>query len=145
MPYNSVNTNVGAMVALQNLNATNSDLAMAQNRINTGKKVANAKELDAKILSAVPKRDQKVQAPEPFKPSGKFKDGKAAVLAFQATRDRNLETIRTTKEPMRLHFSKSSVFGELDALQWYLFMSAHTERHVNQMVEVKASQGFPKK
>ncbi len=44
MPYNSVNTNVGAMVALQNLNATNSDLAMAQNRINTGKKVASAKD-----------------------------------------------------------------------------------------------------
>ncbi|MES2341782.1 MAG: flagellin, partial [Pseudomonadota bacterium] len=44
MPYNSVNTNVGAMVALQNLNATNSDLAMVQNRINTGKKVANAKD-----------------------------------------------------------------------------------------------------
>ena len=44
MPFNSVNTNVGAMVALQNLNATNSDLAMAQNRINTGKKVANAKD-----------------------------------------------------------------------------------------------------
>jgi flagellin len=44
MPYNSVNTNVGAMIALQNLNATNSDLAMVQNRINTGKKVANAKE-----------------------------------------------------------------------------------------------------
>jgi flagellin len=44
MPYNSVNTNVGAMVALQNLNATNADLAMTQNRINTGKKVANAKD-----------------------------------------------------------------------------------------------------
>ncbi len=44
MPYNSVNTNVGAMIALQNLNATNSDLAMVQNRINTGKKVANAKD-----------------------------------------------------------------------------------------------------
>ena len=44
MPYNSVNTNVGAMIALQNLNATNSDLAMAQTRINTGKKVASAKD-----------------------------------------------------------------------------------------------------
>ena len=44
MPYNSVNTNVGAMIALQNLNATNSDLSMVQNRINTGKKVANAKD-----------------------------------------------------------------------------------------------------
>jgi len=41
---NSVNTNVGAMIALQNLNATNSDLAVTQNRINTGKKVSSVKD-----------------------------------------------------------------------------------------------------
>ncbi|WP_339915615.1 flagellin [uncultured Brevundimonas sp.] len=40
----SVNTNVGAMIALQNLNATNAELAVTQNRINTGKKVSSAKE-----------------------------------------------------------------------------------------------------
>lgn len=44
MLSNSVNTNVGAMIALQNLNATNSELATVQNRINTGKKVATAKD-----------------------------------------------------------------------------------------------------
>ena len=41
---NSVNTNVGALIALQNLNATNSDLAVTQNRINTGKKVSSVKD-----------------------------------------------------------------------------------------------------
>lgn len=41
---NSVNTNVGAQIALQNLNATNALLATTQNRINTGKRVANAKD-----------------------------------------------------------------------------------------------------
>jgi len=41
---NSVNTNVGAMVALQNLNRTNTDLATTQNRINTGLKVGSAKD-----------------------------------------------------------------------------------------------------
>jgi len=41
---NSVNTNVGAMVALQNLNATNSELQTTQARINTGKKINNAKD-----------------------------------------------------------------------------------------------------
>ncbi len=41
---NSVNTNIGAMVALQNLNQTNADLFTTQNRINTGKKVASAKD-----------------------------------------------------------------------------------------------------
>jgi flagellin len=41
---NSVNTNVGAMVALQNLSQTNSELNTVQNRINTGKKVNSAKD-----------------------------------------------------------------------------------------------------
>lgn len=41
---NSVNTNVGALIALQNLNATNAELAVTQNRINTGKKVASVKD-----------------------------------------------------------------------------------------------------
>ena len=44
MGMNSVNTNVGAMVALQNLNATNADLQQTQTRINTGLKVASAKD-----------------------------------------------------------------------------------------------------
>ena len=44
MPTNSVNTNVGAMIALQNLNKTNQDLQVTQGRINTGKKVATAKD-----------------------------------------------------------------------------------------------------
>ena len=41
---NSVNTNVGAMVALQNLNQTNSELMVTQGRINTGKRINNAKD-----------------------------------------------------------------------------------------------------
>jgi flagellin len=41
---NSVNTNVGALVALQNLNQTNNELQVTQSRINTGKRVANAKD-----------------------------------------------------------------------------------------------------
>src|SRR5580698_6190280 len=40
----SVNTNVGAMVALQNLSTTQSELQTTQNRINTGLKVASAKD-----------------------------------------------------------------------------------------------------
>ncbi len=39
-----VNTNVGAMVALQNLSKTNKELETVQNRINTGLNVASAKD-----------------------------------------------------------------------------------------------------
>jgi flagellin len=41
---NSINTNAGAMIALQNLNATNSELQTTQQRINTGKKIGDAKD-----------------------------------------------------------------------------------------------------
>ena len=44
MSMNSVNTNKGAMIALQNLNATNKDLGTVQNRINTGQKISTAKD-----------------------------------------------------------------------------------------------------
>ena len=41
---NSINTNSGALVALQSLNATSRDLATVQNRVNTGLKVSSAKD-----------------------------------------------------------------------------------------------------
>lgn len=44
MALNSVNTNMGAMIALQNLQSTNSELSTVQNRISTGKTVSSAKD-----------------------------------------------------------------------------------------------------
>jgi flagellin len=44
MALNSVNTNVGALIALQNLNQTTTELTQVQSRINTGKRVASAKD-----------------------------------------------------------------------------------------------------
>lgn len=44
MALNSVNTNVGAQVALQNLQRTNAELATTQNRINTGRAIDSAKD-----------------------------------------------------------------------------------------------------
>ena len=41
---NSVNTNVGALIALQNLNQTNSELNTTQTRISTGKRINSAKD-----------------------------------------------------------------------------------------------------
>jgi flagellin len=44
MSLNSVNTNIGAMVALQSLNRTNDELATTQKRISTGFRVADARD-----------------------------------------------------------------------------------------------------
>ena len=48
----SVNTNVGAMAALQSLNATNKGLSTVQSRINTGMKVASTKDDSAAFTVA---------------------------------------------------------------------------------------------
>ncbi|MCJ8157706.1 flagellin [Sphingomonas sp. LaA6.9] len=48
----SVNTNVGAMAALQSLNATNRSMATTQSRINTGFNVASTKDDSAKYTIA---------------------------------------------------------------------------------------------
>lgn len=42
MSLNSVNTNVGAMIALESLNKTNNELAITQKRVSTGYRVADA-------------------------------------------------------------------------------------------------------
>jgi flagellin len=44
MSLNSVNTNVGAMIALQSLNKTNAELASVQKQISTGYRVADAQD-----------------------------------------------------------------------------------------------------
>ncbi len=52
----SVNTNYGALVALQNLNKTSSDLQVTQNRISTGLKVGSAKDDGAAFAIAQSQR-----------------------------------------------------------------------------------------
>lgn len=56
MALNSVNTNAGAMIALQNLSVTNNELQTVQNRINTGKMVSSAKDNGAIFAIATSQR-----------------------------------------------------------------------------------------
>ena len=44
MALNSINTNVGAMMALQSLNAINAELGVVQTRISTGLKISSARD-----------------------------------------------------------------------------------------------------
>ena len=53
---NSINTNRGALVALQTLNATNKSLETTQNRVNTGMKVSSAKDNGAIFAIATSQR-----------------------------------------------------------------------------------------
>jgi len=106
------------------------------------KRIQNAREVDAKLLAQYANRDKKGTAPASLTPASQFKTASAALKAFVEARDRNLAYIRTTQDDLRAHFTERP---PLDALQVYLLLAGHTERHVAQMREVMASPGFPKK
>lgn len=100
---------------------------------------------DAVVLETVPRRDQKVQAPESLVPKGIYKNPAAFKAAFVKARDRNIAFIRKTQADLRGHGSEHPSLGMLDAYQWMLLIAAHSERHLNQIREVMESPGFPKK
>jgi hypothetical protein len=104
---------------------------------------ASTKGKDELIVKAIPDRTQKAQAPEPLRPSEKLEGQRTIVSAFQERRGKTLAYATQTKDDLRAHVGDSPI-GPVDAYQWLLFIGAHTERHLAQIREVKASPQFPK-
>jgi type II secretory pathway pseudopilin PulG len=99
---------------------------------------------DEAVLQRVRSREQKAKAPEIIQPKHKWANREDVTAAFKQSRDRTLDYVRTTDHELRGHYSQHQV-GNLDAYQWVLLISAHTERHTAQILEVKADPKFPKK
>ena len=97
---------------------------------------------DEKLIGMISSRAQKVKTPEPFEPSGKFGTHEETVASFTSKRKEHIEFVKTTEEDLRNHYGKLP-FATVDGLQIMLFMSGHTERHVQQMEEVMNHDNFP--
>ena len=95
------------------------------------------------ILEKVPAREQRVQGPPAFMPQGRWPDFEELVRQFEAARERSVRFSAVTQADLRSHFFPHPLLGLLDSYQWLLLVSAHCERHVRQMEEVKADPGFP--
>ena len=105
---------------------------------------ANLREIDDFVLTAISDRSNKVQAPEPLAPSNRFGSTAGSLKHFKESRATTLAFLNNTKD-LRAHAVDSPLGRKLDAYQWLLFISAHTERHTKQIEEVKADPRFPKK
>jgi hypothetical protein len=100
---------------------------------------------DQKVLAAATDRSQKFAAPEPIRPTGKFASVDEAVAHFEKSRAHVLDYVRTGQDDLRHHMAPSTATGSaLDGYQFILLLSAHTERHIAQIEEVKADPNFPK-
>lgn len=98
---------------------------------------------DALVLKAIPDRTNRVQAPEPLRPTNRFGSIADTRKQFAERRHRTIELVRNSPQDLRAHFLDSPVIPGMDAYQWFLFISAHTMRHTAQIREVKADANFP--
>ena len=110
----------------------------------TPEKRAEVKITDDQILKMVPDRSHKAQAPEFLQPTGRWATREELTKTFQDARKSTMDYVKTTQDDLRDHFGPHPVFGTLDAYQWILLISAHSERHTKQIEEVKADPNFPK-
>lgn len=101
--------------------------------------------VDQQVLKTMVDRSKKGTAPEALKPSHKWKTMEGMITEFKEKRKKTLEWVERTDADVRGRALPHPEFKELDAYQWVLLLSAHTERHTLQILEVKADKNFPKK
>jgi hypothetical protein len=106
-------------------------------------KRSEVKMSDEDIKKVITDRSNKVKTREEFVPSGQFTSFEGSVKEFETKRDKNIEFVKTTQEDLRNHYFDFP-FGTLDTYQIILFMAGHTNRHMQQIEEVKADANFPK-
>lgn len=99
--------------------------------------------IDAGILENVPARKTKVQAPEPIKPTNRFGSPEGSIKHFLDSRAATEEFLKTTSG-LRDHAADSPTGAKWDAYEFILLIAAHSERHTNQIKEVKTDPNYPK-
>jgi len=99
---------------------------------------------EEQIVTFMADRSQKVQAPDELQPTGRWATPEETLDAFRTSRQQTLDLAGDADGPnLRDHVYDHPGFGTSNAHQWLLFLSSHTERHTEQIEEVKADPAFP--
>lgn len=99
---------------------------------------------DEEIQPKMTSKKWKAKSPEIFKPSNNFKNASETIIAFRNQRNRTINYVETTNDDLRNHYWKHPLTGEIDLYQALILMSAHLERHIEQIENIKLSTDFPK-
>lgn len=98
---------------------------------------------DEEFIKMIEDRSRKAQAPEPIQPKNTgYASIEAAMEDFKSTRMDHIKYIKNSTEDMRNHVVQMP-FGYIDCYQLYLMIAAHSNRHTQQINEVKANASFP--
>jgi hypothetical protein len=99
--------------------------------------------IDAGIVANVPERKTHYQAPEAIKPTNRFGSPQASIDHFVESRATTENFLKTTTG-LRDHAADSPNGQKWDAYEFILLIAAHSERHTNQIKEVKIDPNYPK-
>lgn len=107
-------------------------------------KRSEIKVTDEQFVKMVQDRSNKLQAPEPIQPKNTgFTSITEAIEDFKKNRGEHIKYLKSSTEDMRNHVVQMP-FGWIDCYQLCLMIAAHSNRHTQQLNEVKADAGFPK-
>lgn len=104
----------------------------------------NPRVSDDEVLAMVVDRSFQAKAPEPLQPVAVAAGPADLVRDFAVRRAKTVALVRDSAARLRSHRMDHPIGKSLDAFQWLLFLSGHTQRHVLQIREVKAHPDFPR-
>jgi len=97
------------------------------------------KEKEAKLLAGVAGRAQRVEAPEPARPTGRFATLAEALEQFDATRAESLRFADSQGSGLYTLAAKHPFFGVCNGAEVMVLMAAHARRHAAQIREIRAA------
>jgi hypothetical protein len=107
-------------------------------------KRSDIKMTDQQIIEGIGDRSQKRQTSDNLKPENSpFKSMNEALESIKSSRTMLTDYIKSTPDDLRNHVL-TMPFGSVDSYQMFLFIAAHSTRHLSQIREVRADAGFPK-
>lgn len=99
---------------------------------------------DEQVVKMMEDRSKKVKTSEQLQPENTpFKTADEAMASFKTNRDKLLEYVKSTQDDLRNHVATLPL-GKFDCYQMILFIGAHSNRHMQQIEEVKKDPNFPK-
>ncbi len=98
------------------------------------------------IERVMPDRSTKAQAPEAIQPKSKLTRAEI-IRRYKEAREKTIKFTETIDLALKEHTVQHPfpVFGTLNAHQWLIYVPLHNIRHNQQIAEVQASEGYPKK
>ncbi len=106
-------------------------------------KRSEMKMTDEQLVKMMEDRSFKVKTNEAFEPKNTpYQSLDEALEAFKSRRADHIKYLKSSTEDMRNHVAQMP-FGWLDCYQLCLMIAAHSNRHSQQINEIKADPAFP--